>query len=108
MANEVKLTFEGKTYTLAFNRNTARQLERAGFTSDGISTTPVTSIPMLFSGAFLKNHRYVKPEIIDKIFEQTSRKSELISTLAGLYAETVNTLFDEPEENEGNASWETN
>jgi hypothetical protein len=80
-------------------------MERNGFVASNIETKPVTTLPALFAGAFLANHRYVKQDIIDAIFKKMTNKGELIGKLAEMYNDTLNALVDDPEENEGNLNW---
>ena len=65
----------------------------------------MSTLPELFRGAFLAHHRYVKPEIIDEIFDKMTNKEDLIGKLAEMYAEPILALVEEPEEAEGNLNW---
>ena len=65
----------------------------------------MTTLPALFAGAFLANHRFVKQEVIDAIYAKMTNKQELIGKLAEMYNEPIMTLIDEPEEAEGNLDW---
>lgn len=106
MAKTIKLTYDNNVYVLEYNRSTARTLERAGFSLNELSEKPVTMVPMLFQGAFLAHHRKVKSALIDEIMENTPNKDDLIGKLTEMYADTVNTVLEEPAESEGNSSWE--
>jgi hypothetical protein len=81
-------------------------MERQGFIANDIVEKPVSTLPALFAGAFLAHHRYLKKEIIDEIFSKMTNKQELITKLAEMYNEPILALVDEPEEAEGNVSWE--
>lgn len=102
--SKIALTFDGKDYELEFNRQSVRMMESQGFVLDQISTKPVTMIPMLFSGAFAKNHRGIKRSLIDEIFDEISDKTGLLNALMEMYAETLSSLTD-GKEVEGNATW---
>ena len=104
--SKIAITYEEKTYELEFNRNAVRMLEGQGFNIDALTAQPVTMIPLLFYGAFAKNHTGIKRNLVDKIYESLQNKSGLIQALAEMYAETVNTLLDSGSETEGNAVWE--
>ena len=65
----------------------------------------ISELPALFAGAFLAHHRFIKQDLIDRIYEKLTNKQELIGKLAEMYNEPINALIDEPEENEGNVSW---
>ncbi len=104
MAKQIRFEFEGTDYTLEFTRNSIRQMESKGFKINDIQDKPMTVLPQLFAGAFLVHHRNIKQETVDKIFNQMGNKQELIEKLGAMYAEPLESLFDEPEE--GNLKWE--
>lgn len=107
MAKQLILTDgDGQKYTLEFNRRSVEQMERSGFVASDVTEKPMTILPTLFAGAFAKNHRKVKRETIDAIFNRTKNKQDLISKLAEMYNEPIEALLDEPEDGEGNVTWE--
>lgn len=108
MANAVTFTYKNVNYTLDFDRNTAVLLEQQGFNVENVYTKPNTYVPMIFYYAFAKYHKHIKRNLVDEIFEKMPKKMELIKALVDLYLETGNTLFDEPEGDEGNLTWEQN
>ncbi len=109
MANkQISFTYEDMEYTLEFSRNTIRQMERGGFRFDKISEEPATYIPMLFEGAFLANHRRVKSETINGIFNSIQAKDELIPKLAAMYQEALSTLMEDPKDDAKKVTWEAN
>ena len=107
MAKQINLEFEGKKYCLEYSRRTVEQLERQGFSIADIERKPMLTLPTLFAGAFLKNHRKVKMDTIDRIFEKIANKSDLLNKLAEMYNEPLETLLDESEDTEGNVDWGT-
>lgn len=104
MAKTITLTYDGTKYTLEFTRKTVEQMERSGFNVRDIRTQPVTTLPVLFAGAFLAHHRWVKDEVINGIFEKLPKKDEFLEKLAEMYNEPLEAMLAEPEE-EGNVSW---
>ena len=108
MANAVTFTYKNVNYTLDFDRNTAVLLEQQGFSVENVYTKPNTYIPMLFYYAFAKYHKHIKRNLVDEIYEKMPKKQELVKALVELYLETGNSLFDEPEGDEGNLTWEQN
>lgn len=102
--SKITVNHNEKDYELEYSRQSVRMMESQGFVIDQISSKPMTMIPMLFSGAFAKNHRGIKRALIDEIFENISDKTGLINALIEMYAETLSSLTDE-NENEGNATW---
>ena len=105
MNKQLKFTYQDKEYCLEYTRRSVEQMEKAGFVVGDITTKPMTVLPALFEGAFLAHHRFVKKDIIDKIFAKLTNKTELIGKLAEMYNEPIMTLIDEPEEAEGNLDW---
>jgi hypothetical protein len=106
MSKQLRISHNGKTYTLEYTRKSVEILERQGFTLDDLTQRPATAIPMLFRGAFLANHSSVKRDVIDEIYEKLPNKAELIQKLAEMYYEPINGLFEESDGAEGNATWE--
>lgn len=105
MAKTIHLTFEGQEYTLEFTRETISLMEKQGFRISEIEDKPLTTLPTLFAGAFLAHHRKIKAGVISKIFDNLRDKTGLIQKLGEMYAEPLEALLDEPEEDEGNATW---
>ena len=103
--SKINLTYDKKEYTLEYNRQSVRTMESQGFVLDELSSKPVTMIPMLFNGAFIKNHRGIKRTIMDEIFDNIGDKTALMQALIELYAETLSSLTEDREDTEGNATW---
>lgn len=97
----------GVTYTLEYTRKTVEMMERQGFVADDVTKKPMTLLPILFAGAFLAHHRFVKRDVIDSIYARLTHKDELIQRLVEMYNDPLVTLLDEPEQEngEGNLSW---
>lgn len=107
MSKQLHFNYEGRDYTLEFTRRTVEMMERQGFIAEEVKTKPMSTLPALFAGAFLANHRFVKPEVIDAIYAKMTNKGDLIGKLAEMYNEPIATLMEEPEESEGNLTWTT-
>ena len=105
MAKQLIFTFEDKEYTLEFNRRTVAEMEKKGFIASEITDKPMSTLPALFAGAFLAHHRFVKQDVIDKIYSKLTKKEDLISKLAEMYNEPIMTLVEEPEGDKGNVNW---
>ena len=105
MSKQLKFTYQDKEYCLEYTRKSVETMEKNGFRASDIEDKPMLTLPALFAGAFLANHRYVKQAVVDEIFSKMTNKSELIGKLAEMYNEPIMTLIDEPEETEGNVDW---
>ena len=109
MAKQIKLTYDGQDYTLEYTRKSVEKMEQAGFVVSEVKDKPVSTLPVLFAGAFLAHHRWVKQDIIDEIYETIPNKESFMSKLVEMYAEPIEALFDEPKgDAEKNATWEVN
>lgn len=106
---ELKFNYDGKSYTLAYSRESVRTMERTGFSLDNLSSMPVNMIPQLFYGAFAVHHRGIKRKLVDDIWESMEDKSTLITTLAEMYYGTIEDLLGEEdgeaEETTKKTSW---
>jgi hypothetical protein len=101
--SKIAITYEKNTYELEYNRNSVRMMEGQGFNIDTLTTQPVTMIPLLFYGAFSKNHTGMKRNLVDKIYDSLPNKQGLIQVLVEMYAETVSSLMEGSPNDEGNA-----
>lgn len=93
----------GKKYTLEFTKNSAIQLERAGFKADQLQSSPVTMITLLTRGAFKAKHPDISDEEADSVYESLENKKVVLEKLAEMYAEHAQKLVDG-----GNVKWEAN
>ncbi len=101
----ITLTYDGVKYELEYTRRTVAALERAGFRVSEIGEMPASSVMTLVEGAFLANHRNVKPQLVERIYSHIPRKSEFLSKLIEMYNDTLAPLLSDPEDDEGNAEW---
>ena len=101
--SKIVLNYDKKEYELEFNRQSVKTMESQGFVLDELTSKPMTMIPMLFSGAFIKNCKGIKRAVIDEIFDSINDKTGLMQALMEMYAETLSTLTDSV--GEGNATW---
>lgn len=111
MSTTITVTYQGNDYVLEYSRNSVKQMEQQGFVLDKISEQPMTQIPLLVYGAFMKNNKGIKRSLVDEIYEHITDKigdegNGFIHALLEMYAETVNTLTDNESVDEGNrAVW---
>ena len=105
MNKQLRFTYQDKEYCLEYTRKTVEMMEKKGFVASEIESKPMTILPTLFAGAFLANHKFIKPEIVDEIFAKMTNKQELIGKLAEMYNEPIMALLNEPDESEGNLDW---
>lgn len=104
--SKIHLTYDKKEYVLEYSRQSVKTMESQGFVLEELTAKPMTMIPLLFSGAFIKNHSGkdgVKRKVVDEIFEEISDKTALMEALMEMYTETLSTLTEGS--GEGNATW---
>ena len=102
--SKITISYDKKDYVLEYSRQSVRSMEAQGFVLDDIAAKPMMMIPMLFQGAFIKNHRGIKRNLMDEIYEEINNKTDLITALMELYTETLSTLMDDKAD-AGNATW---
>lgn len=108
MMKEISFEYEGAKYTLAFTRKTVQTLSQNGFKPEMVTEQPAIGIPMLFKGAFMANHRNIKPGLTDEIYNSIVNKSDLISALLTMYVEPITEMLEDPEDKSKNVTWEAN
>ena len=101
--SKIVIKHDNKEYVLEYNRQSVRQMEGQGFVLDEITSKPMTMIPMLFEGAFIKNCKGTKRKVISDIYEGIGDKTGLLEALMEMFAETLSTLTEDNAE--GNVSW---
>lgn len=92
-----KITFpyKGKEYTLEFNRRSIEKMEANGFDINTAPNTPVTTIRVLFEGAFLMHHPYVDKRVIAEIYDEFTNKQDLLNALIEMYSEPIQALSED-------------
>ena len=105
MNKKIEFDYEGKHYTLEYNRNAVALIERQGFCIDELVKKPMSMLPLAFEGLFYKNHKSISREKIDEIYNKMIDKEGLMKSIAEMLNETYTSLQDEPDEKEGNIDW---
>ena len=103
--SKITLTHNGKDYTLEYSRQSVKTMEQQGFVLDEIATKPMTMIPQMFQGAFIKNHKGIKRSLVDDIYKDIHNRSELMEALMEMYADTLSSLMDDGPADSGNVTW---
>lgn len=112
---KIELTYNGKQYTLEFNRRTVLKLEKA-LRADGINLVEMTEnenekanplelvsiVDTVFTYAFKMHHPNVTQDVIDTIFEKMGNKEQLSGVLFEIMTAPINALADNKE---GEITW---
>ena len=101
--SKINLTYDKNEYVLEYNRQSVKTMENQGFVLEELTAKPMTMIPLLFNGAFIKNHRGIKRNLMDEIFDGIGDKTALMEALMEMYTETLGTLTENS--GEGNVTW---
>lgn len=109
MSTKINFSYKGTDYCLEYTRKSVKRMEDRGFSVSRIIEAPMSTLPELFAGAFIANHKFVDRKVIDEIYDNIKDKRELIDTLTTMYNEPIEALMsDSSEGDQGNAiSWET-
>ncbi len=104
--SNIQFDFEGKHYTLEFNRKTASYLQSTGFQPLDVFEKSASAVPLFFHTAFGVHHKGIKRKFTNKIWEKIVDKTEFLEALLELYSNPLNVLFEDPDENdEGKIIW---
>lgn len=111
MSTKINITYNNQDYVLEYSRNSVKAMEQQGFILDQLGDKPMTMVPLLVHGAFMKHNKGMKRALIDEIYDHIVDKlgdgeNGFIHALLEMYAETVNTLTENNPVDEGNmAVW---
>lgn len=107
MATSITFSYDGEDYTLEYNRNSIRVLERKyKFTINDLEELRVSSLPDMFACAFIMHHPDVKRSLVDEIYDSMGNKADLVEALCTMYAEVVDSIMnDEPSKGKA-TSWQ--
>ena len=93
MNKKIELSYKGVDYTLEYNRDAILYMEKNGLVASEIVDKPLTSVNLLWKGAFYKNHKKADKEIIDEIYEGIKDKTALTEALSQMYLEAYSILI---------------
>lgn len=108
MAKTINFTYKDVDYTLEFTRHTVEVMESQGFDIVGIENKIFSSVPKLFKFSFLAHHKKTKQKDIEEMYKLFTEKQALANRLFEMLNETINTLFDEPDDSKNAIKWEMN
>jgi hypothetical protein len=97
-------TYKDNEYTLEFTRATVMETERMGFNMDRLDSAPVTSLTLLFRGAFLAHHRTLTIAEVDDILTNIDKEG-LLSALGELYMDAIKPLLESEEHSKNAIKW---
>lgn len=105
MAKTLTITWHGEQYILEYTRRSVKEMESSGFVASDVKNKPLTGLLDLFCGAFIANHAKVVRQKREQIYDSLSNKDKLMERLTEMYNEPLATLMEDPDGDEGNATW---
>ncbi|MCI9092661.1 MAG: DUF5055 domain-containing protein [Coprobacillus sp.] len=108
MAKTINFTYKDEDYKLEFTRHSIEVMESQGINISDIGNKIVSSIPMLFRFSFLAHHKKMEAKDIDEMYKLFIDKMALSNALFEMLDETINTLFDDPDDSKNAIKWEVN
>ena len=76
---QLRFTYDGKEYILNIPVGASKQWKKAALSLLTLKTRPMTTLPALFAGAFLANHRFVKQDVINEIYSKLDKQAGTLS-----------------------------
>lgn len=94
-----------EVYTLEFSRESVIFTNKIGFKASEIEDNPEEMIPLLFYGAFRKNHRNISRQQADNILFEClgGMNRDVLERLIALYGEPRASMFKDEEDDGKNA-----
>lgn len=107
MNKKIEFNYEGKDYTLEYDRKSVKIMEANGLEIKRIEEQPFSMIEILWQGAFFKNHKNEKAEKITEIYDNIPNKSELNAALVSMFSETYTSLIgdSDSQDNSKKVEW---
>ena len=101
----IKFEYEGKAYCLCYTRESISQIEAQGFNITEIQSKAQNMVPLLFYGAFFKNHRGIKRKLVDEIWSHI-KSPEILEALIEMYSDTIDDLMEGDPDDPKRIVWE--
>lgn len=105
MSTQINFSYGGKDYCLEYTKRTVKQMEDRGFVVARFLDAPMSTLPELFAGAFLANHKFTDRKVIDEIYGLMKDKKALIGTLTTMYNEPIEALMSDGDEEGNGIAW---
>lgn len=103
---ELKFSYNGVNYTLAFTRESVKEMENQGFNFQEAGGKVINTCDKLFYGAFGVYHKGIKRRLVNEIWENLDNKNELIEQLTEMIEATVADFMSVEVDNPKKITWE--
>ena len=88
MNKKIEFEYDGKNYTLEYDRKSIKYMEANGFSIMEAQKKIISSIDIMWEGAFYKNHKNEKKSHIEEMYKYLENKEELNDALMEMIRET--------------------
>lgn len=106
MSTKIEFKYKEKNYTLEYNRDSIRIMEKQGFNAEKFTEQPMTMVELAFEGSFIMNHPKTTRAEVQEIYSLFKNKRALMNQLLVMIQETYSTLFEDNEEDDSkNIEW---
>ena len=103
-AKSIKIEYKGETYILEYSKRAITIMEDNGFRLSDIDDKPMTSLLLLFKGAFIKNHRTVSEALVEEIYDHCPDAEKMVSALMEMYMQAFEGVRTEDDDSK-KANW---
>jgi len=100
----ITIEYNGESYKLGFTRDSIKRMEDRGFDFSKAEQKQISSLFELVEGAFRTFTPRITTDKIMEVWGALKGKDELYKALMEMFREPLMVLND-PEEDQGNASW---
>lgn len=104
MSKKIEFKYQDNDYCLEYSRDAIKIMEKQGFQLQEFIEKPMVMGDLAFQGAFLKNHRNIKPSMIQEIYDSLGEKDKLIRTLFEMIQESYEDLYSDSKDGK-NTEW---
>jgi len=104
MSKKIEFKYQDKDYCLEYNRAAIKLMEQQGFDFSEFKTKPMTMGDLAFQGAFIKNHKDIRMNLISEIYDNLNNKPELVNVLIQMIEETYEDLYSDNKDGK-NTEW---
>lgn len=105
MSKKIEFKYQDTDYCLEYNRAAIKTMEQQGFNYDEFTKKPMSMCDLAFQGAFIKNHKTIKMQKVNEIFESLNNKTGLINALLEMIQETYEDLYSDSNDEGKNVEW---
>jgi hypothetical protein len=106
MGKTIEFKYKNTDYTLEYNRDAIKLMEKQGFDLESFTKHPMTMVDLAFEGSFLMHHAKITKKEVSEIYDLFTKKRDLVNQLIVMINETYSSLFEDNNEDDSkNIEW---